>query len=457
MRIRTQFQILIILIVSIPLFCATFFPMYSYFTSSDRLVVKAFIQQKKQQDQSMNKSEWNELKRALRLMPRDVQAVVLERDQKVVFSTFPEIKENTYLDRGNMWILMDTTSHKYYYQYSTTSRNENAFLMITRIPRVKQERRRPGNLVPIFVSVIFVIVLALIIVVIFLSYNVFSSISVLEKQTKGVAEGDLSIKVGSEARCFKPLYHKKKPNNEITSLADSLEKMRQTLIDEQNRRLKFVMGISHDLRTPVAVIKGYTEAIADGVIDEGPEMDDALSLIQSKTNQLEDMIDTLINFMKLDVTDWRNELVDGSVTDLLIDFGKNAEITGTVFKRRIKNEVHFDQDIQVPMDRQLVSRALENLLGNAIRYTKENDEIVIKGSAEKGLITLSVSDTGCGIEQKDLDHIFELFYRGTASRREEGMGIGLSVVKTIMDTHNWKISVRSKVGEGSVFTVEIPY
>jgi len=83
-----------------------------------------------------------------------------------------------------------------------------------------------------------------------------------------------------------------------------------------------------------------------------------------------------------------------------------------------------------------------------------DEDIIASESPDAAIIT--VKDTGCGIEEKDLDHIFDLFYRGTNSRREQGMGIGLSVVKTIIDTHGWKINVNSKVGEGTSFIITIP-
>ena len=93
---------------------------------------------------------------------------------------------------------------------------------------------------------------------------------------------------------------------------------------------------------------------------------------------------------------------------------------------------------------------------NALRYTKEGDSITVSGVQTKDDVRITVADTGCGIARKDLDHIYDLFYRGTSSRREKGFGIGLSVVKTIVDTMDWKIQVDSEEGEGTVFTIIIP-
>ena len=127
-----------------------------------------------------------------------------------------------------------------------------------------------------------------------------------------------------------------------------------------------------------------------------------------------------------------------------------------VFKRKINYSIEIPEDLQIPMDQMLAQRAFENIFSNALRYTKENDLIKISAEIQNEEAVISISDTGCGIEDNDMKNIFELFYRGTTSRREEGMGIGLSVVKNIIDIHNWRIEVKSKVQQGTTFLVYIP-
>ena len=103
-----------------------------------------------------------------------------------------------------------------------------------------------------------------------------------------------------------------------------------------------------------------------------------------------------------------------------------------------------------------MARALENLFGNALRYTEDDGEITITADESDEYITITFSDTGCGIAEKDISHLFDLFYRGTNSRREQGLGIGLSVVKDIVDLHGWNIAIRSELGKGSDFIIRIP-
>lgn len=216
------------------------------------------------------------------------------------------------------------------------------------------------------------------------------------------------------------------------------------------------MGISHDLRTPIAIIKGYTEALSDGVIKTKVEREKALELIRNKISHLENMINTLISFVKLENTDIRKTLVPKSITQLIKNFSKDAEATMSVFNRCVSCNINLDKDYYVPLDEQLVNRVFENLLSNALRYTSDDDEIKICAYEENGEIIIKFCDTGVGIAESDLANIFDLFYRASNSRREEGMGIGLSVVKNIIETHGWRIEVESEKGKGSCFTIFIP-
>ena len=182
----------------------------------------------------------------------------------------------------------------------------------------------------------------------------------------------------------------------------------------------------------------------------------SLEVIHTKADQLEGMINALIDYVKLNNTDWRQTLVEQPLLPLLEEFAQGARLTGDVFKRTVQTELQVDKVLTVTMDKALVMRALENLFSNAVRYTQENDTISIRASQSEQNVTISVSDTGCGIAHKDLEHVWELFYRGTNSRREQGMGIGLSTVKNIIDTHGWDIQIASESGKGSTFTITIP-
>ncbi|MDY4831911.1 MAG: HAMP domain-containing sensor histidine kinase, partial [Treponema sp.] len=247
--------------------------------------------------------------------------------------------------------------------------------------------------------------------------------------------------------------------NEITSIQESLEKMRIALIEEQNRKQKFIMGMSHDLRTPIAIIRGYIEAINDGIVSSPDEIEKSLELIHIKSTQLEEMINTLINFMKMDSYEILKDIKEESITQIIKDFAKNSFVMANVFKRKIITNIDLPKDIVIEVNKMLVQRAFENLFSNAIRYTKDNDSIFLNAYIlqEKNEIIFEIKDTGIGIKKNDLNYIFDMFYRGTNSRREEGMGIGLSVVKNVINTYGWKINVSSEENKGTTFIIHIPF
>ena len=169
------------------------------------------------------------------------------------------------------------------------------------------------------------------------------------------------------------------------------------------------------------------------------------------------MIETLLSYIKLNNIELRNKFIPQSITEFISSFAKSAEITGNIFKRTVSLNIDFPYDVKIPFDAQLVNRAFENLLSNAIRYTKENDTITLKAYTKDNNLYFIFSDTGIGIDKNDITNIFDIFYRGTNSRREEGMGIGLSVVKNIIDTHGWTISVDSQKNKGTSFIITIPF
>ncbi len=394
------------------------------------------------------------LERSLKMLPEDVEAVLCRTsDRKILYSTIPDIKVGSYMEKNEIWNYATETSDKYFYQFSRLQPFDTGLILVTRLSRQKINSTAKTNLYLRILLLIITIAVISLILITAISKSIFNGLNNIQTSSSQLAEGKLDSPIS-----YNEDSHKQ---NEFICILKSLEKMRCELVEIQERKNRFIMGISHDLRTPVAVIKGYSEAIQDDVITDKEEIKKSIELIEQKATQLEGMIDTLINFMKLNIKEIKENLVKDSITKIINDFGKYAQITGTLFKRNVTVNISINEDIQVPLNIQLVQRSFENIFSNAIRYTRENDSIDISAYAKKtnnkNYLFLKIKDSGYGIDKKDLDYIFDLFYRGTTSRQEEGMGIGLAVVKNIMDTHGWEISVESQKGKGSCFTIKIPY
>ena len=454
MRLKPQFILLSSLIISIPILCATFILIHTYIHSPNRYLIKGSAQLTKADFPLITENDFDNIQASLKMLPQGVEAALCRTtDYKILYSSIPEIETGTLMGREEILSFVTSTSDKYFYQFSKLPSTGFNTLLVTRLPLQRMTSTKgTKNYLKVLLAVILITSGSLVLLF-FISRDIFIGLSKIEHSSSLLAEGKLDTPISTDT--------KTNGQNEFSTITNSLEKMRRELMEMQVSKNRFITGISHDLRTPVAVIRGYSEAIMDDVINDKKEIHNSMELIEQKTTQLEEMIDTLINFMKLNNTEIKEKLVKHSITELIQDFAKYASVTGKVFKRNVQTNIHLEKDIKIPLNEQLVHRSFENLLSNALRYTKENDLIEINASTMeidgKNNIILQIRDTGSGIDKKDLDFIFDIFYRGTNSRQEEGMGIGLAVVKSIMDTHGWKISVESQKKKGSCFTITIPY
>ena len=448
MKIKSQITILSGTIIAIPVLCTLFICFLHFIRNPERMLLSGAkeIREIERQTSKFGQEEWQELRETMHLLPPNVQATLIDEERIVLYSTIPEIEMGTYFSNIEMWKLMNETSDKYFYQFTTPNFRNYHTVLFTRVSRDHEVKKNKlqGFISPLLIFLIFIVLICFLIII-FLSKNIFHSIDLVEEKTSALAEGKLETEIITNNK-----------QNEIISTLNNLEIMRKSLVEAQNRKNKFIMGISHDLRTPVAVIKGYIEAIQDGLISEPDEILETMNMMEDKATKLENMINTLISYTKMESSEIKEKLVVSSITKIIENFSKGAVITGGIYKRNIVIDFNLDQDYKVPLDEQLVARLFENLYSNAIRYSKENDTITITSYKEGPNIVVKVADTGIGIAKEDLKNIFDLFYRGTNSRREEGMGIGLSVVKNIVDVHGWKIEVQSEKDKGSCFIITIP-
>lgn len=281
-----------------------------------------------------------------------------------------------------------------------------------------------------------------------LAGSISKSVTFVQESAKKLADGEISTTLERRKNS--------RGENEVTDLILNLEKTRLSLQEEFKRKERLIMGMSHDLRTPVAVIKGYAETISDGLVSEKDEIQKSVQTILSKAEQLENMINTLINFVKMENSSWEGTKITQAIEPVLQDFVNTYVSTGAIFKRRVSGSVNVSKETLVSFDKELLQRALSNLFSNALRYTRDNDSIILKAEENTDKITITVEDSGIGISKEDIQYIFDFMYRATNSRREVGHGIGLSVVKNIVDSHGWSIKVDSQIGMGTVFTIEIP-
>lgn len=270
----------------------------------------------------------------------------------------------------------------------------------------------------------------------------------LKKATRSIKEGNLDFVLDVEG------------NDEFAELFQDFEDMRirlkesaeeKILMDKENKEL--ISNISHDLKTPITAVKGYVEGIMDGVADTPEKMDRYVKTIYNKTNEMDHLINELTFYSKIDTNRIPYTFSKLNVEDY---FGDCAEEVGLELETRGIELVYanyVEGDVQVIADGEQIRRVIHNIIGNAIKYMDKPKGIIqIRVKDVGDFIQVEIEDNGKGIGAKDIAYIFDRFYRTDVSRNSSkgGSGIGLSIVKKIMEDHGGKVWATSRLGIGTI-------
>lgn len=219
-------------------------------------------------------------------------------------------------------------------------------------------------------------------------------------------------------------------------------------------RKDFVANVSHELKTPITSIKGFTETLLDGAMDDRDSLEKFLHIILQESDRLQSLILDLLELSKIEKQGYtlhtRRLNVIQLVEELLPIFSKKTEE-----KNLELSLLCSGHDFNIEGDYDRLKQVFINLISNAIAYTLDGGKVTISLKDEKNLVRVSVIDTGIGINQDEISRIFERFYRvdKARSRNSGGTGLGLAIVKHLVEAHKGQISVESKVGQGTTFTL----
>jgi signal transduction histidine kinase len=238
---------------------------------------------------------------------------------------------------------------------------------------------------------------------------------------------------------------------ELNELIMTVNNLGSTLNEQEMLRRRLTRDVSHELRTPLTTLHSHMEAMIDGLWEPTTER---LISCEEEVKRIKRLVGDLENLTKYEsenlVLNKTNFNISEVVKNLVLNF-ENEFINKGI--KLIFNE----KDTIIYADKDKISQVIINLLSNALKYTLDGDEIAISIDEDKENNIISVKDTGIGIAEKDLPHIFQRFYRADESRNRKtgGAGIGLAIAKAIVDAHGGTITAESKLGEGSKFIVKI--
>ena len=240
---------------------------------------------------------------------------------------------------------------------------------------------------------------------------------------------------------------------ELQTLIESVDRLGKGLEEQEELRKRLMSDIAHELRNPVTVIKSHLEAIEDGVWKPTPER---IRLTVSEVDRLSQLIREVEKLTSIEGAAHSLSVEDTDVSSVV---EKASLVFDPLYKNKgIELRREIEPGIMVQIDGAKIQQVVENLLSNALRYTDAGGSVTVSLMDGEKEVTVSVADTGIGIAAKDLPYIFERFYRTDVSRARTsgGIGIGLAIVKAIVEAHGGAIEVESDPGKGSRFIVKIP-
>ena len=270
----------------------------------------------------------------------------------------------------------------------------------------------------------------------------------LKKATKNIKEGNLDFVLEVEG------------NDEFSQLCQDFEEMRKRLkesteekilMDKENKEL--ISNISHDLKTPITAVKGYVEGIMDGVADTPEKMDRYVRTIYNKTNEMDHLINELTFYSKIDTNRIPYTFSKLNVEDYFSDCAEELGLEMETRGSELVYANYVEKGVQVIADGEQIRRVIHNIVSNAIKYMEKPKGIIQLRVKDVGdFIQVEIEDNGKGIAAKDLPYIFDRFYRTDVSRNSSkgGSGIGLSIVKKIMEDHGGKVWATSRLGIGTI-------
>ncbi|MCT4545318.1 MAG: ATP-binding protein [Vallitalea sp.] len=373
---------------------------------------------------------------------KDVELVLLNKDREVIFISSMGmgkgkgmgvniIHENPY--KEDYTYIEESISYKKqvvaylnigHYKNIITAKEDNDFIYT----------------INILYAISFIIaVLLAIILSSYLSKRLTKPIIEINNSTHNISKGN-----------YKQVKLIKTDTKELSELANSIKELARQLSEQEELRKRLSNDISHELRSPLAVLRSQIEALMDGVLEPSPErlakLNDEIVRMTKLINDLNELSVVESEYLRLNMAkvDIKEEL--SAVIDSFIPLMES---------KNIKMEKKLDSHVFIQGDKDRLKQIFVNLLTNAYKYTNEGGEIIISLRKKDDKAIISFKDSGIGIKEEDLSYIFQRFYRGdeSRSRKTGGAGIGLSIVKELVKAHNGIITVDSELGKGSVFNI----
>ncbi|WHY87493.1 ATP-binding protein [Neobacillus novalis] len=391
--------------------------------------------------QRLGEAGFNEYLESLTTIPYEIyvykrNGLVTKSPQASQTSGFDQKNIDYVLDGGVYRNLSDSGSHHKLIGLPFDDKNERLAMFIK--PSLKEQFSQIRKI--LYTALLLVLFLGISLILVTTRFLVKPIVRVTHA-TKELAKGNFQIRL--------PI----KSKDEIGELSKSFNFMVEELDKTEQMRKDFVANVSHELQSPLTAIRGMAIALKDGVVEREEEKH-YFALIEQESERLSSLTKQLLNLSSLEANQSPFQPKQYRLDRQL----RNQLVAMQSLWMEKQLEVDFDiPELKVFADDSLMSQVWSNLFANAIKYNRMNGRITVRGYELDDDVEVVISNTGVGIPQNDLPHIFERFYRveKAHTRTTESYGLGLAVVKRIIELHNGEISVTSVVGQETVFVVRL--
>jgi signal transduction histidine kinase len=272
----------------------------------------------------------------------------------------------------------------------------------------------------------------------------------VDKPVKLITDAAERIMNGDFSARVKPMHGSGMEG--FNQIGESINKMAEELSSVETLRTDFIANVSHEMKTPLAVMQNY------GTLLQAPDLPEEKRIEYAKaiTDASRRLADMMTNILKLNRLE--NQQIYSNPTTF--DLGEQLcesllQYESTWERKNIEIETDLAENVLVSADSELLSLVWNNLFSNAFKFTEDGGKVTLTLTADETYATVKVSDTGCGMSAEVGAHIFEKFYQGDTSHATQGNGLGLPLVKRVVDIMQGEIGVESAVGIGTTFTVKI--
>nr|WP_312578706.1 HAMP domain-containing sensor histidine kinase [Sedimentibacter sp.] len=276
------------------------------------------------------------------------------------------------------------------------------------------------------------------------SYKIIGPIKKMTETTKTITVNNINTRLDV-----------KDTQDELKELSETFNEMMNRIEQGYKTQQQFVSDASHELRTPIAVIKGYVNMLDRWGKNDKDVLEESINAIKNETDSMQDLIEKLLFIARSDKQSVSFTKEDFRICEILFEIEKETGMIDTKHNFYFR----FYDDVTLYADRNRIKQAIRILIENAIKFTPQNGDIRITSYIDNDYYIIKISDSGMGIEKKDLDKIFNRLYRAEQSRNKDigGHGLGLSIAKIIVLGHKGKIKVKSTVDKGSEFSIMLPF